>query len=590
MDNVNLEELKSGLEKATKKQLETFAFYPIKNFLVSHVNLFRDKLEAISIHFKRIPSKQSMIELLVDLYSDKMIAKTFIESMDLRRRELLELALWVENVHFSDVLKLYPKIEVKKKSYYGSELTVYDHEGFLEEWKDLLYYQNDYFYSPINLDNVFFRFPYFLRLLLSIHLPKPEGYYLEPIEGDQLDDNYLIVNFEKAIFEELPILFSYNLQQKINYSVKGYPLQRSVKKMAANLRIAEAEPYQKYHIRAGMLAGLIGSFLDPVDINRSPLANLEWLFGERLPQNIKYPYLFPYLTGFGKYNEFEITARHFTDLKEMLVNISDQRWIKLDNLLKYLEYRFYDFNPFAYYYYHQKISPDLKFFDSDEIYRLSLSARKCGSDGFIRACIYLFASWGLFELALDPKVPVIYSVYDKIMAFRLTDLGAYIFKKTDTYEQPQESKNKLIFADDSPTIKVDGSIDWARAILDNVADQVSINRFKFSPGKFLSDVNNRQQLKNKIMLFKEVIGEDLPVYWEKYFEQLVKNTKAVQPVHLLSVYQLPIENKDLIKLVASDIVLRKLIVKAEDFKVLVEKSNLRKFKNRMQELGYLIDD
>ena len=44
------------------------------------------------------------------------------------------------------------------------------------------------------------------------------------------------------------------------------------------------------------------------------------------------------------------------------------------------------------------------------------------------------------------------------------------------------------------------------------------------------------------------------------------------------------------KLLATDNILRKLIIKAESFKILVDKKELKKFVKRMKELGYLVEE
>jgi hypothetical protein len=590
MEVIKIEELKNLLDKTTKKDLEAYAYNPLKIFLANYGQPFNEKLKKFGFNIKRVPSKPEMIEQLAEFYGDEFIAKKYIAYMHPKQREFLDYVLWADNISLEKIIEQFPGIKATRSSRYGIDVTITDPKGILKEWKQFFFHQNPYshYHQEIKPEYVYFQMPAFLRLLLSLYYPKPKGYFIQPIEEGQLDDKYLIVNYEKAIFEELPLILVYNLQRKIKYSVKVYPIQASIKKMAKSLNLAEVEFYQEFCIRSGMLAGLIDGYFNQDILKYSSLDIIKWLFGEKIINSVKLPYLFPYITGFNKLNEYDLSVHYFIDFVELINKHAGKQWIEVDNLLKYIQYRFFDYNPFLNYNISQKLGVDESYFDSPEITKVAFTSREFGSDGLIRACIYLYASWGLLELAFDPKLPAVYSVYDNIVAYRLTNLGAFILNKTNTYEQPRGSENRLIFAEDGPFIKVEGSNDWASAILDNVADKVSNSRYKFSPVKFLSDVNDYVQLQNKIKVFKEVAAEQLPTYWESYFNKLVNNTKALKPVSNLHVFQLPVNEKEVIKLMASDNSLRKIIIKAEGFKILIEERNLRKFKNRMRELGYLI--
>jgi len=57
----------------------------------------------------------------------------------------------------------------------------------------------------------------------------------------------------------------------------------------------------------------------------------------------------------------------------------------------------------------------------------------------------------------------------------------------------------------------------------------------------------------------------------------------------MAVYKLA-SNKELISLMARDEVLKKYIAKAEGYHILIEASNVKKVKKRLEEFGYFIDN
>lgn len=70
-----------------------------------------------------------------------------------------------------------------------------------------------------------------------------------------------------------------------------------------------------------------------------------------------------------------------------------------------------------------------------------------------------------------------------------------------------------------------------------------------------------------------------------------KNDPKWQPTQLknkMVIYSVPPENKELRPLIEQDIVLRSIIIKTENFNIIIEQSKRELFTNRMKELGYLV--
>jgi hypothetical protein len=59
-------------------------------------------------------------------------------------------------------------------------------------------------------------------------------------------------------------------------------------------------------------------------------------------------------------------------------------------------------------------------------------------------------------------------------------------------------------------------------------------------------------------------------------------------VEEMKIFKIPSDNNALIRIIAKDAMLKKLIIKAEGYHILVPKDNVSKFKKRLQEFGYFI--
>ena len=73
-----------------------------------------------------------------------------------------------------------------------------------------------------------------------------------------------------------------------------------------------------------------------------------------------------------------------------------------------------------------------------------------------------------------------------------------------------------------------------------------------------------------------------------FFQELKGKIDPFDKITDITVFQIPTDNKSLIEIIAKDDKLKSLCIKAEGFRILVEKSKLPNFKKRLREFGYLI--
>jgi hypothetical protein len=181
------------------------------------------------------------------------------------------------------------------------------------------------------------------------------------------------------------------------------------------------------------------------------------------------------------------------------------------------------------------------------------------------------------------------SPYDGLQYIRLNKLGAFVLAKTAEYEEPSViSKSSITLSTDSLTIVVDEADTTAPVILEPYTHRVSPNRFRTDFGFFLKNTKTKQELEDKITLFKQSVKVDIPDNWEVFFKELRQKIDPLTPVKDVFVFQIPTDNPELLRLIAKDVTLRKYCLKAEGYHIIVPKKNMSRFRKRLGEFGYLL--
>ena len=97
-------------------------------------------------------------------------------------------------------------------------------------------------------------------------------------------------------------------------------------------------------------------------------------------------------------------------------------------------------------------------------------------------------------------------------------------------------------------------------------------------------------MKDKIDFFKRFISKDIPEVWSEFFESLFRQCHPLKSIGAdqYVIYQLDGNNKELIQLLSSDPLLKSIIIRAEGYKILVEKKQQKTFMDKLKAHGYLL--
>lgn len=591
--------LRLELAGQNKDFIMKFFYTPLVKFLTLNEAKYQSQLSLYGIKdLRKVPVKEDMLDIAFKLFSDKQFITDYLANLGKIAHAVFTKAVWhggldrkaLEVLFKQNVLfkkhewNSYYKTELipEVKSVWGQYITIIEPNGYYGD-KELSLAHTDLLLS----------FPTALRKLLAIQMPKPEGYEFTAIP--EPGSGFALHLTESIVFSELPRIIAYHAQGNIKYSQKGNPNQASAKKMSKALKLAEFNTDAEFPTRSLLVAGLLSDDFKIKTITDTPEKIISKLFASDFFTKQTAPYLLTHLKGLNYFSFYDYQRDSTDNILKVFKQLPTNEWISFDNLQNFVQSHFLDILPLSDWYLRNKIQAEYEITRNGSLEKQTVSLNHGMIHAFVwkpylAGHVYLLAALGLMDLALDPTVPNQYTPYDRLHAFRLTNLGAYILGLTKLYAAPaSDNRTTLSFDENSTIIRIEGDIVLGDTMLANYATKVSENRYQFSTGKFLKECKSTKDIQNKIVLFKQTIGQKLPAFWEDYLQELVANSKSIVHQSRIQVFTIPPENKGLQRIIVQDELLRKLVVKAEQYHILIEDAKLSAFINRMKELGYVLN-
>lgn len=576
---------KQNLEKCLLPNVIKFYYnYSLKN----HHQFINDTLQKLVS--KKPVAKSDIVEICFSIFKEEEIFTKFLETLPKPIQILTEILLWKEKLDENEIMELTgEKITIPSPNSYESAALKDEYYFFTVAPRFTYYsgYSNPYVLSlhPI------------LKNILKGYYPKPAHY--EIIALDKIPAIKNKFSAEEKILQELPRLLSMHLKNVIKYAARGRPTDAAVKKLQKNGLIEEIFTTQiesLVNIRSRLLAGIInGLRINNIDIDGLKLLR-DHFFNQYI---IGYPvcFILTHVKGWSFLNEDEYDDGSLKNFYMLFKLFPKDKWMSVQNLIDYINYREIKIAPvkqtaFQRLYIENDVKSKYGYYDKTLV---SSKTNLLFMEPYIKGTIFLLASLGMVEIAFDninvkEHNKTYYSVYDGLKYFKLTRLGEYILGLSPDYTPSFiQQKNKLILSEDSLMIIAEGDINVLDVLIANYTEKAGSNRYKVTPAQFLKDCKNLKQIEEKMMLFKKIIAAPLPPYWVNQFTNWKLNSLKITKSITTVVFAIPSTEKELHKLLAQDSILKGMILKAENFNILVNESNLTKFKNRMKDFGYLIE-
>ena len=232
-----------------------------------------------------------------------------------------------------------------------------------------------------------------------------------------------------------------------------------------------------------------------------------------------------------------------------------------------------------------------KFGSEERRVRIGNFAKEIGIP-FCKGLLFYMAAWGWLDIACREYDSDDVSPYDTLEYVRMTPLGAYVLGLTDKYERPALPKNETYFELDPDRLIIRSlpEDNPYESLLKDTCIPIGNRRYRMTAETFLAHCGDKEDVQGKIDFFQKYISGNLTQVWTDFFDSLLKrcNPLSRQSGDDYIIYSISADNKPLIHLMANDPVLRPLIIRAENFIILVPKDKKTKFEQRLKSLGYLL--
>jgi hypothetical protein len=210
-----------------------------------------------------------------------------------------------------------------------------------------------------------------------------------------------------------------------------------------------------------------------------------------------------------------------------------------------------------------------------------------------KAYLYLFASLGLLEIT--QKIPPLrrtfrgkqypLTPYDSLDTVRITEFGRWCLGLTDKPPVKPDQNYEAIADRELFLVTIRGNSLERRLYLDRIGQKLGEDRWRISPGSFISDCVNKKEIEERISGFKRLIDPKPAAHWETLFNQVLSRAGLFDlPRNDVLVYSLPAD-RALRDELLQDPALKSLIMRCEGNMLVVASKNVRKFFIRLAEHG-----
>lgn len=442
-------------------------------------------------------------------------------------------------------------------------------------------------------------YPYFIKVFC------PETNHQEWFTREELPkDDYTVCNFEMDSVAKFPLIQGLLNAGKLPMKPKGVGMS-DVKRVAKSLGLMEifgddaVKGSEQESLRARYYIEMIAQNYHNTsysDKQKHPIESvLRRIFNEQFSRYSYFnfiPLLLPHIKGLRRqFTEENQLPNLLNDYLNLLRQHPD-KWISIADALQQtygdsknslIPFKAMVFDPES----------------MSDFYEITneFSKKIIGAESFVsefglaalQAFSLLLCSLGMAEVALSPlHRPE--SPFARAEFIRLTALGRFSLFITQQYDPPHIEQQAYFELDpDRLIIRSLARPNPYAQLLKDSSKAISKNRYETSASSFLAHCKNRTDVEKNISIFRQFISSDLPPLWKQFFDQLLqhcnpltKDTTGYQHYHLSP------DNTDLIRLITTDEKLRKLVIRAEDFRIMVKNSDLAKFEERLKAHGYLL--
>lgn len=444
---------------------------------------------------------------------------------------------------------------------------------------------------------VYYYLPSFLRSTFApLFFPETEEYII-PYHKQLPEENLIVFNGEPTFLQYYPILQALYEQGTLCIG-KTKMLSTTLKKVSAHLCMKEFFEEDKTNPISQLRASTVlptMTLLFEHDKKHKKKAVEDLLRELHILLNIRFPscvsFLLPHIIGIKSSVISDSTIQSLILSTFSTVLASNYGWISVQNIVDQLLIYPKGINPLQVFEPYIMDKLDLMNNDTGEYVCMSNLIRHLGIP-FLKGLLYTMAGLGLLEVAYRQLNINDASIFDTLQYVRMTDLGRYVFHFSNTYTPPKNTEAEEFFQLDEQRLVIRSlkENNPYESLLNDTAISIGNHRYMMSNESFLKNCRSEKDVKDKIDFFKRFISKDIPEVWSSFFDSLLRQCHPLKPVSSESyvIYQLDGNNKELIQRLSTDPILKSIIIRAEGYKILVEKKQQKTFMDKLKAHGYLL--
>ncbi len=606
----------------------------LKNIYELYLRKLHEKspqLQSIVPFGKKQPLKKQLAEIFTNVLLDRKLVQIFFDKLPGHIRKLLVEIIWEQKL--IPIAELYERFGMR---YSPPEESIYSfHYRKIDLPKEMVLFKLVY---PVSLSNYqtdsnpYATVHLEIGTVLGKQLSPPEVCSIaglrEPPTGAAVHSNY------PAVFNQLPLVLLYHNQFAVRRSVNGKKILKGTLKEAAKICSIE-EPYSDIRDLEYLRSAI---FLEMADLLRSSSESREeegWNLSSSLSPSERIKQIFSaffqpghHLTKLlyqffhdrldylkdNQYYQYYPThlvfdRREREIMMNLLYRLEPGIWVSVENLYAVRNALYKE--RIKQYDVREENSRWSDFhFTAHRKGRYGIDKNKFGLNTFVirdayllpqlKVILFFLNALGIVDAAFREPVNEMFqsgtlsrlSSYDGLAGVTLTPLGAWVLgRKAELQEAAARQEAKVTLDEKRLLIRIEGDDPLISFTLEQFAVPAGLKCYQVRQELVLKGCRGRKDIQAKKTLFRNQVCRNLPPLWEEFFDSLKNKADPLKTINkqYLS-FKIDPGKRELIELLFSDPVLKKVVIKAENYQIFIEESSRGTVKNRLAELGYLMPD
>jgi hypothetical protein len=555
------------------------------------------------------PKKAYLITLFLAVFQDKAMGRRFYETLPLETREVLAAATWERRVNLAALEKTL-----------GRQIAELNHDERRSSVEPYLLPQEHGFLSIVNSEESHWGYyswnnkpkkedyclalPDAIRKVFQASVPPPAGYELLPLATVPDSAGTLYSCPQKGI-ADLRLVAEYIAQGHLKYTKSERVSLSSLKALhqvtGGHEFFEPSDDSDLNLLRTRLLVGAMVSAgeqerekllahpdsAEPArDLFAKVLANAAFLHEELLPH-------LPH----NRNRWCRYDASYLKQLASFFAKLPADQWIAWENIRSYHMLR--EYRPTLF----DRATGGLQAhaMKGSDAWTTSISIDERNefelmAEPLLKGYAFLLAAFGMAAIAYRPPKQTAYhrprkdylTPYDGLRFVRLTFLGEFVF-----------GRRKTLDVAGGPTIRAAITLDETRLLascrnpdkltelaLGQLMEKLLPGRYRMTPKSLLGGCACREDIEERIRLFRRVVATSPPPIWEDFF---ARTLARIAPLNFEPEYVVlkVSADEEIRRLLASDPILREITLKVEGLRIAVLRGDLKKLAKRLEQFGYL---